>query len=84
MNNYRAQRRWYSAFSIVAECFQSLPVGKQQVRQMNKQELIEIKEQYKSKCIKLKRIRYNSQLSQKDLDLLKIYTYINNRLILAE
>ena len=47
------------------------------VRQINKQELIEIKEQYKSKCIMLKRIRYNSQLSQKDLDLLKIYTYIN-------
>ena len=43
-----------------------------------------IKEQYKSKCIMLKRTRYNSQLSQNDLDLLKIYTYINNRLILAE
>ena len=51
---------------------------------MNKQELINIKKQYKSKCIMLKRIKYNSQLSQKDLDLLKIYTYINNRLILAE
>ena len=84
MSNLRAQRRWYSAFSIVAECFQSLPIDKHKVRQMNKQELIEIKEQYKSKCIMLKRTRYNSQLSQKDLDLLKIYTYINNRLILAE
>jgi len=84
MNNLRAERRWYNAFSIVAECFQSLPIDKYRVRRMNKQELIEIKEQYKLKCIMLKRTRYNSQLSQKDLDLLKIYTYINNRLILAE